>query len=160
MIVHHDIRLATLADAPSMAAMSRDLVEHGLGWAWTPARIRRSILNPSVGAAVAPTERAIAGFAIMEYKDDEAHLLLLAVDPAHRRRGVARALIDWHEDAALTAGIGTVYIEARAQESGTRAFYRALGYSEVHRVRGYYRGVEDGVVLGKDLWAAPAAPQK
>lgn len=157
MIVNHAIRLARLDDAPLIAAMSRDLVELGLGWSWTAPSIRQCIHSPSTNVAVAPSDHGIAGFAVMKYKDDEAHLMLLAVDPVHRRRGVATALMAWHETAALTAGIGTIYIEARANKADTRAFYRKLGYSEVQVVRGYYRGVEDAVRLAKDLWASPPA---
>lgn len=158
MIVNHKIRLATLDDAAQIALMSRDLIEHGLGWGWRPQSIQRCIRNPSISVAVAPSQAGVAGFAIMEYKEDEAHLMLLAVDPAQRRRGIARALLDWHEKAALTAGIGTIYIEARANADATRAFYRAVGYSEVTRLPRYYRGVEDAMMLGKDLWAtAPPA---
>jgi ribosomal-protein-alanine N-acetyltransferase len=154
MISQHAIRLATIDDAPRIGAMSRDLIEQGLRWRWTPARIRECIRSRSTNVAVAPAGEGIAGFAIMEYKDDEAHLILLGVDPAQRRRGIASALIAWHEDAALTAGIGTVYVEARADNAETRAFYRKLGYREVQRVGGYYDGVEDAVRLAKDLWAA------
>ena len=159
MIVNHKIRLATFDDAPAIAVMSRDLIEHGLGWGWRTQSIYRCIQNPSISAAVAPYESGVAGFAIMQYKDDEAHLMLLAVDPAQRRRGIARALLDWHEKSALTAGIGTVYIEARASAAETRAFYHAVGYTEVKRLRGYYRGIEDAVMLGKDLWDSPPAPE-
>ena len=155
VILKHDIRLATLDDAPRIGAMSRDLIEHGLHWRWTPSSIRRCIRSADTNVAVAPSEHGIAGFAVMQYKDDEAHLILLGVDPAHRRRGVGSALMAWHETAALTAGIGTIYIEARANNSGTRAFYRRLGYHEVQRVRGYYEGVEDAVRFAKDLWSAP-----
>lgn len=157
MILNHGIRLATIDDAARIGTMSRDLIEHGLSWRWTPASIRQCIRSPSTNVAVAPTSRGIAGFAVMQYKDDEAHLILLGVDPPHRRRGIATALMAWHEAAALTAGIGTIYIEARANKDDTRAFYRKLGYSEVQVVRGYYEGVEDAVRLAKDLWASPPA---
>jgi ribosomal-protein-alanine N-acetyltransferase len=153
MISQHAIRLATTDDAPRIGVMSRDLIEHGLRWRWTPARIRDCIRSRTTNVAVAPSERDLAGFAIMEYRDDEAHLVLLGVDPAYRRRGIASALISWHEDAALTAGIGTVYVEARADNPPTRAFYAKLGYGEVQRVARYYDGVEDAVRLAKDLWA-------
>src|SRR5690348_5677555 len=93
----------------------------------------------------------------MRYKDEEAHLSQLGIDPAFRRRGIASALIAWHEKAALTAGIGTVYVEARATNAEARALYRGLGYHEVQFVRGYYSGVEHGVRLAKDLWEAPPA---
>ncbi len=133
--------------------MSRDLIEHGLGWRWTPDSIRRCIRDASTNVAVAATEQGgVAGFAVMRYRDDEAHLILLGVDPAFRRRGIASALIAWHEEAALTAGIGTVYVEARSTNVEARALYGRLGYHEVQHVRGYYSGIENGVRLAKDLW--------
>jgi ribosomal-protein-alanine N-acetyltransferase len=156
MIHKHDIRLATFADAARIGEMSRDQIEHGLGWRWTPNSIRRCIRDPATNVAVAATGHdGVAGFAVMRYKDDEAHLILLGVDPAFRRRGIASALIAWHETAALTAGIGTVYVEARATNAEARALYRGLGYHEVQLVRGYYGGVENGVRLAKDLWESP-----
>ena len=156
MSTDFSIRLAVRSDSLPIARMSRDLIEHGLGWRWTPNSIRRCIRDPATNVAVAATEHgAIAGFAVMRYKDDEAHLILLGVDPAFRRRGMASALIGWHEKAALTAGIGTVYVEARATNAEARALYRGLGYHEVQLVRGYYGGVENGVRLAKDLWESP-----
>ncbi len=158
MILKHDIRLATLADAARIGEMSRDLIEHGLGWRWTPVSIRRCIRDPATNVAVAAAAHGgVAGFAVMQYKDDEAHLILLGVEPAFRRRGIAGALIAWHEKAALTAGIGTVYVEARASNAAARALYGKLGYREVQVVHGYYHGVEDAVRLAKDLWDSPSA---
>jgi ribosomal-protein-alanine N-acetyltransferase len=156
MILDHAIRLATFDDAPRIAEMSRDLIEHGFRWKWTPPSIRNAIRDRATNVAVAAADKGIVGFAIMRYRDNEAHLVLLGVDPGHRHKGVATALMAWHEATALTAGIGTVYIEARANNEGARAFYRKLGYREVQQVRGYYGGIEDGVRLAKDLWAAPA----
>ena len=37
MITLPSIRLATSQDAALIAEMSRDYIEHGLGWSWTPA---------------------------------------------------------------------------------------------------------------------------
>ena len=93
MILKHDIRLATLADAARIGEMSRDLIEHGLGWRWTPNSIRRCIRDPSMNVAVAATAHGgVAGFAVMRYKDDEAHLILLGVESEKWRRDVAGTL--------------------------------------------------------------------
>jgi ribosomal-protein-alanine N-acetyltransferase len=54
-----------------------------------------------------------AGFGIMKYGEDEAHLLLLAVRPAHARCGVGRTLVDWLEGSARVAGIARISLEAR-----------------------------------------------
>ena len=152
MITQHDIRLALESDAQSIACLARDCIEVGLGWTWRPARVLRSMAEPSTNVAVCRDPRGLAGFGIMKYGDEEAHLLLLAVDARRRRRGVGSALVAWLEWSARTAGLGVIRLEARCGNPPALAFYRRLGYREVVRVPGLYRGLEDGVRLAKDLW--------
>ena len=152
-----DIRLATAADAQAIAGMSRDLVEHGLRWGWTPARVQHSIRDRATNVAVASERGVIVGFGIMKYQDDEAHLLLFAVRPSHRRKGIGAALMTWLESVALTAGVGVIYLEARAGNVAARAFYKRLGYREIALAPGYYGHVEDAVRIGKDLWSSDRA---
>lgn len=153
MIADCEIGLALPGDARHIAMMSRDQIEHGLTWRWTPPRILRVIRDPAINVAVAREKGQIIGFAIMQYKDDDAHLLLLAVAAAHRLKGVGRALMDWLEATALTAGTGCIYLEARASNAQARAFYCRLGYLEIADVPELYSNSEDGVRLGKDLWS-------
>jgi ribosomal-protein-alanine N-acetyltransferase len=151
------IRLASADDALSIARMSRDLIEHGLGWSWTPLRVRRSIADAATNVALAVQGALPVGFGIMKYRDDEAHLLLLAVAPGQARRGIGRELVGWLEAAARVAGIGQVYLEARFANADGRAFYRRLGYAEIQTVPGYYAGVEASVRMAKDLWSEQPA---
>jgi ribosomal-protein-alanine N-acetyltransferase len=151
MITDLQIRLAAPADARPIAELSRDHIEQGLGWRWTPRRVLAALRSPDVNVAVARRGERLAGFGLMQYKDEEAHLLLLAVAPDSRREGVATALVAWLEKCARTAGIGTVHLEARIGNDAARAFYRRLGYREIARVPGYYLGEEDGVRIAKDL---------
>lgn len=146
------IRLAGPDAALSIAWMSRNLIERGLGWSWTGQRVRRSIDDPDSNVVLAMRCDVLVGFGIMKYQDVEAHLLLLAVQPEHGRRGVGTALVGWLETSARAAGIGQVYLEARAENTAARVFYRRLGYAEIQVVPGYYRGVEASVRLAKDLW--------
>ena len=97
------IRFATRADALGIAEMSRDYIEHGLGWSWTRERILRNLRHRDTNAIVAVRDADRAGFAIMKYGEEEAHLLLLAVKPAHRRSGVGSALVEWLERSARVA---------------------------------------------------------
>jgi len=152
LIANYDIRSAVPDDAAVIAVMSRDLVEHGLGWRWTPDKILNSIRDGATNVAVAHDGRHPVGFAIMSYRAEEAHLLLLAVRASHRRRGIGSALVAWLEASALTAGIGVVRLEARTGNWGALAFYRRLGYKEVEVIHGYYRGKEDCAWIAKDLW--------
>lgn len=147
-----DIRLASQRDAVQIAEMSRTMIEVGLGWSWTPKRIIRSVLHPEINIAVVDSDRGIAGFGVTRYTAQEAHIPLLAVDSACRRKGVGRALMSWIEKTVLTAGIGVIYLEARLGNTGARAFYRSLGYREIKIEPHMYKGIEPGVRLAKDLW--------
>ena len=156
------LRLATPADAPGIAALSRDRIEQGLGWSWTAPHVLRSIANRSTNAVVAVEGEAegerVLGFGLMKYHDEEAHLLLLAVRADAGRRGTGAALVTWLERSALIAGVGQVYLEARLANGAARAFYAKLGYREIQTLPGYYQGREACVRLAKDLWLAPVAP--
>jgi ribosomal-protein-alanine N-acetyltransferase len=106
----------------------------------------------------ARSDRGIAGFAVMCFGDDAAHLNLLAVEPAHRRRGIARRLLTWLEESALTAGTYLIGLELRASNLAAQEFYRALGYRETGRVPGYYQGVEAAIRMERDVRVSrPAA---
>ena len=153
MIADTTLRLARRCDAQAIATLSRDLIERGLGWSWTARRVMRSIAAADTNVLVAQDAAGVlVGFGIMNYGDDEAHLLLLAVRPAQGRRGIGGALMGWLETAALAAGVRRIFLEAREANGVARAFYRRLGYREIELLPGYYQGREDSVRLLKDLW--------
>lgn len=147
-----ELRLATVADAGALAAMSRDLVETGLGWSWKRPRIIAHIRSPESVVLVAMSGRRLVGFAIMRFGDEEAHLDLLAVRPKYRRAGVGRRLVEWLEKSALVAGISVIYLEVREVNPEAQAFYRRLGYCRAARLAGYYQGQESAILMARDLW--------
>ena len=155
---------ARVGDAALLAAMSQAHVEAGLKPSWGAARIRWHVRDAESVVLTARQQAMIAGFAIMRYGEDVAHLNLLAVDPAHRRRGIARALVRWLEETALTAGTFVIGLELRAGNEAARALYRALGYHELGQIPGYDQGVESAIRMVRDLRArsesAPGAREQ
>lgn len=145
------IALARASDADRIAGMSRELIESGLEWSWTPRRVNSSIRSPNSNVIVARVENRIAGFGIMSYGEDEAHLNLLAVAGAWRRRGLGRGLVEWLEKPALVAGITAVFLEVRSNNRGAQVFYERLGYRKLARIRGYYQGRESATRMGREL---------
>ncbi len=148
------IELATHADARGIADLSRDVIERGLGWSWTAPRVLKALRDDATNVIVARPHRLladVAGFAIMKYGDDTAHIVLFAVDAAYRRSGIGSALMAWLETTARTAGIHTIALEARSGNVEARAFYGQLGFNEIGVRVSYYRGVEDAVRFQKSL---------
>jgi ribosomal protein S18 acetylase RimI-like enzyme len=78
----------------------------------------------------------------MEFGDERAHLVILAVRPSHRRLGIGQRLLDWLLDSARTAGMASIHLELRSTNDAARRFYRATGFYETVLVPGYYRGGE------------------
>ena len=147
------IRLAEPRDAQAVAMMSRDFIEAGLGWKYDAARMMRAIRDRETlavvacesaksGTSAAAARGALTGFAIMEFGDERAHLVLLAVRPSHRRLGIGQRLLDWLLESARVAGMASIHLELRASNDAARRFYRAMGFYETVLVPGYYRGGE------------------
>jgi ribosomal-protein-alanine N-acetyltransferase len=153
MICSKKIRLANLNDAACIAEMSRDLIESGLGWSWTPMRVVREVKAKRSNVIVTVEGQEIIGFAVMKYLDDEARLNLFAVHPNHRRRGIGTRMIKWLEETALVNGNSVVYLETRQKNQAAREFYESLGYKVIQRIPGYYRGREAAVKMAHDLWS-------
>jgi ribosomal-protein-alanine acetyltransferase len=145
------LRLAAPTDAAPIAAMSRELVEAGLPWSWTPGRVARNLGQRETLVLTARDGEHLAGFAIMQFGDERAHLSLLAVRPDCQRQGVARRLLQWLTESALTAGIASIHLELRETNLGARRFYLRQGYAETGRIPGYYRGVETSVRMQREI---------
>lgn len=62
MLTKRRVTLAAEAQAVAIAELSRDGVEQGLGWYWTPGRVLQAILDPEVNVAVV-TEQSRTAFA-------------------------------------------------------------------------------------------------
>jgi ribosomal-protein-alanine N-acetyltransferase len=150
-----EITPARSADVQMIADMSRRLVEVGLPWTWTPERVMRHLRHPEsmviTARSAGCSTSTLAGFAIMHFGDDIAHLNLLAVDSSHQRHGLGRRLINWLEHTAVVAGTFTICLEVRARNPVALLFYRRLGFIETGRVPRYYSGREDALRLMRDL---------
>jgi [ribosomal protein S18]-alanine N-acetyltransferase len=95
---------------------------------------------------------ALRGWCCVRRIVDEAWLLEIAVDPARRRRGVARALVDAAVDVAAAWGVAELWLEVRGTNEAARALYAARGFVERGARKGYYparagRPADDAVLL-------------
>ncbi|MDB5683050.1 MAG: ribosomal-protein-alanine acetyltransferase [Sphingomonas bacterium] len=126
-------------DVGEMMTVMREAFDPSFGEAWNSAQCLGILGLPSVWLTLASADRQPAGFALARVVADEAELLLLAVRPCFRRRGIGQLLIGRTLAVAAAAGARTVHLEVR---DGNDAFrlYQNSGFAEVGRRRGYYRG--------------------
>lgn len=139
------LRIGRTTDAQAIAVMSRDLIEAGLGWTYTPEHVLRHLRAKDCLTVVAEDAGAVVGFAIAQYSTELAHLTLLGVDPARRRQGLGKRLLAWHIECCKTAQVHALRLELRAENVVAHTFYRTLGFVEVGVTAGYYAGLETGI---------------
>jgi [ribosomal protein S18]-alanine N-acetyltransferase len=94
----------------------------------------------------------VAGYAAFHRYGDEAELRNLAVDPAHQRKGIARALLAEGFRQLRDLGVQRLFLEVRAANQPALALYELLGFRLLYTRRNYYQDPpDDGLVMACDL---------
>jgi ribosomal-protein-alanine N-acetyltransferase len=101
---------------------------------------------------VAEASGKIIGYvsALVE-KGEKAHLVSIAVDPKHRRVGVARVLLEALIRKLKARGIKELSLEVRVSNRAARQLYRSLGFKEESIIKAYYGDGEDALSMKKPL---------
>ena len=148
-------------DIDRLMALMEAAFDPAYGEAWNRRQVEDALLIGNChyalladhGATPAGDEPADAFF-LSRMGFDEEELLLLAVDPAHRRKRLASALLEQLCAAAKARGAVRLLLEMRADNSAG-ALYFAHDFKPVGRRPQYYRGLNgarlDAVTLAKDL---------
>jgi [ribosomal protein S18]-alanine N-acetyltransferase len=147
------IRRLNYSDLPQVIAIER----RAFPTAWSLAMFVLELSKPSgvCLAAVRGEDRdeTIAGYLICSRYADVWHLMNIAVDPALRRRGYARALL---QEMFERAGPDNAFtLEVRASNTPAIALYERYGFrSAGTRPRYYHDTGEDAMIM----WRAAAEP--
>jgi len=83
--------------------------------------------------------RPLDGFIIISSAADQAEILTIATDPAHRRRGIARALLEISETELVENGIDTLFLEVAEDNKAAITFYQGTGFEPIGRRPAYYK---------------------
>jgi ribosomal-protein-alanine N-acetyltransferase len=142
---------AGMRDASAIARLHAASFRRG----WSDGEIERLLLERSTVAHRAMSGGAMQGFILSRVVADEAEILSIAVDPARRGRGVARALLDLHMRRLAGLGARAVFLEVDEHNEPALRLYQRAGFREVGRRAGYYPQDRDqaaaALVLRRDL---------
>lgn len=142
------------ADATAMA----EAHAHGFAEPWSAADVAALLESPGgYGLVVRQAAGAdsLLGFILARSVADEAEVLTLVVDPAVRRQGVARALLEAAAGIARSGGAAAMFLEVAADNVAAIGLYEAAGFERVGLRRAYYRrpgqDAVDALVLRRTL---------
>jgi ribosomal-protein-alanine N-acetyltransferase len=144
-----NIRRATVDDVAAVALLEEELFP---GDAWTLESVSEEVTGPHRLAAVAVGEDdAVIGYVVTMQFEEVVDLHRIAVVPAARRTGVARALLAAVQQAAVDGGAERMLLEVSDGNEAALRFYAAAGFEEIDRRAHYYRDGTDARVLQASL---------
>ena len=129
--------------------------------AWTRRQVEDSLTLPStfmllIGADGSPPAEGVeaAGFVLARQAVDEIELLLIAVRPEARGKGLGRALLRQFFDSARKREAVKVFLEMRANNPAEK-LYREEGFSQIGQRKDYYRTISghalDALTFGREV---------
>ena len=113
------------------------------GEAWTRSQCAGILPMAGVSLMLAHDRASgeAVGFSLVRSIIGESELLLLAVAPDHRRRGIGRELLQQFLDSARADGVTRAHLEVRDGNPAIH-MYRRAGFEPIGRRRNYYRGAD------------------
>lgn len=117
---------------------------------WSEDLFRRELTHDwsTILLALDPQQDgALLGFVIFWVVHDEIHILNVAVDPVHRRRGVARVLLEELLRRGRGAGLALATLEVRISNEGAIRLYEGQGFHRVGIRKGYYVDEEEDAIV-------------
>ncbi len=146
------IRPFRAQDLPAVAAIERATFADP----WPESFFRGEIAHPLAWARVAERDGVPIGYLVAWIGHGSGHLGNLAVVQEHRRRGIARRLVEDLLAVAEREAVESLTLEVRVSNDAAQALYHGFGFRLAGLRRGYYRdNGEDALVME---WRPGRAP--
>ena len=100
---------------------------------------------------VAPAAGEVTAYVLVWISRTGAELVSIAVDPAARRAGLAKALLMSVLRRLRRAGVTRLSLMVRTRNRAALRFYEGFGFRRIRLVRGYYERGGDGVLMSRQV---------
>ena len=115
---------------------------------WPEIAVRSELTNKLALWLVALDGETVVGYVGSQTVLQEADMMNIAVADSHRRRGIARMLV---EELIRQLDAYQLTLEVRASNAGAIALYDSLGFTQVGLRKNYYhKPKEDALILRKE----------
>ena len=115
---------------------------------WDENSVRSEITNPLALWLVAVEDGEVLGYIGSQTVLQESDMMNVAVDEKHRRRGIARLLV---EELIRRLDAYQLTLEVRASNAPAISLYESMGFTQVGLRKNYYRSPrEDALILRKE----------
>jgi [ribosomal protein S18]-alanine N-acetyltransferase len=115
---------------------------------WSKTMFEEIICSPVSRGLVIEHNNTIVGYIVFYTVYVEAHVMNLAVDPAERKQGYARQMLDQALKFFRENNISECYLEVREHNRVAQELYEHFGFEVIGRRKKYYPETnEDALVM-------------
>lgn len=144
---HLELRPMVVGDVDEVHALECSVFPHP----WSRANFMDSLASGYDAWVLRDPAGALAGYFLLMYALDEAHLLDVAVAAPLHGRGVGRYLLDRIAARSRAQRMASIFLEVRPSNTRALDVYQRYGYEAIGRRKGYYPAHEgrreDAIVM-------------
>jgi ribosomal-protein-alanine N-acetyltransferase len=151
-----ELRRLELRDLNAIERIERD----SYPTPWSRSMFAGELAKPSSISlgAFAPDGGPLVGYLVVSRYVDAWHVMNVAVTPSHRRRGIARALLERLFELTASDERRGYTLEVRVSNEGAIKLYESLNFVSRGVRRGYYTdNREDALIMWRDPVTAERA---
>jgi [ribosomal protein S18]-alanine N-acetyltransferase len=138
-------------NSPLMQRLAEIEAKSFPGDAWSAHTIASYARDGGLWVARDTIGGEVAGFIVSRVHGGVATLADMAVDPAHRRKGIGEKLMTAAMKQAKADGATKARLHVEAQNLGAKRLYEKLGFETLSVCRNFYSGGRDGLLMEAPL---------
>lgn len=119
---------------------------------WSEASVAGELTNELSLWLVAVENDTVLGYVGSQTVLDSTDIMNVAVDPAQRGRGIAKALLTELEQQLRQQGVTSILLEVRPSNTPAVGLYTSLGFVQVGRRPRYYQNPREDALILKKEW--------
>lgn len=116
---------------------------------WTKEMLLQSFSSPIFYSVLMEEQGEIIGYACETVLFEDAEIAIVAVAPAHRKKGLGKLLMERLENIAISRGAEQTFLEVRTSNVAALALYEGFGFEKIRTRERYYADGEDAFVMRK-----------
>ncbi len=114
---------------------------------WSENALNDELENPHARFFVALCNGDVAGYIGAHNIVGEVYITNVAVSPNYRRRGIAKALVDYLVALSISQGAEFVTLEVRQSNDGAKSLYEKAGFQVVGSRKDFYESPRESAIL-------------
>ncbi len=118
---------------------------------WTLDMLKSAFNSGRFHLLGAKIEGELIGYISVSQSVDTADIEGIIIRPSHRKKGVAKALIERATKELKTLGVERILLEVRESNLPAISLYQGQGFSVISKRNKYYHDGENALVMMKEL---------